>query len=52
MRGAVRPYVEKEENREAFRRDGARDWNAYQVTDLHVTELEDGYDVALPECHV
>lgn len=32
MREAVRPYVGKEENREAFRRDGARDWNAYQVT--------------------
>ena len=40
MREAIRQYVEKEENREAFRRDGARAWNAYQVTGLHVTEIE------------
>ena len=61
MREAIRQYVEKEEKREAFRQDGIRAWNAYQVTGLHVTEveaeewltqLEAGHDVEPPECHV
>jgi len=40
MREAIAQYVEREEKREAFRRDGIRAWDAYQETGLHVTHAE------------
>jgi len=61
MREAITQYVEREEKREAFRRDGIRAWEAYQDTGLHVTHAEadawlarlaDGDDQDPPECHV
>lgn len=60
MREAIQQYVEREEKREAFRRDGIRAWNEYQATGLHVAleeadawlaRLESGQDVEPPECH-
>lgn len=61
MREAIEQYVDREEKREAFRQDGARAWEAYRTTGLHVThveadawleQLEAGNDVEPPECHV
>ncbi len=61
MREAIQQYVEREEKREVFRRDGIRAWEEYQATGLHVTakegdawlaKLEDDQDVELPKCHV
>lgn len=58
---AIQQYVEREEQREAFRRDGTRAWNEYQASGLHVTweeadvwlaKLESGQDAEPPECHV
>ena len=58
---AIRQFVDREEKREAFRRDGIKAWNEYQSSGLHVTfeeadawlaELEAGRDVDSPECHV
>ncbi|MDH4215281.1 MAG: CopG family ribbon-helix-helix protein [Gallionella sp.] len=37
MREAINQYVEREEKREAFRRDAINAWNEYQNTGLHVT---------------
>ena len=60
MREAIQQYIEREEQREAFRQDGIRAWNEYQATGLHVTQkeadtwlakLEAGKDVEPPECH-
>ncbi len=60
MREAISQYVEREEKREAFRRDAMNAWNDYQATGLHVTldeadtwlaKLEAGQDVEPPECH-
>jgi len=60
MREAIAQYVEREEKREAFRRDGVRAWEAYQATALHVTHadadawlarLAAGDDQDPPECH-
>lgn len=61
MREAIAQYVEREEKREAFRRDGLRAWGAYQETGLHATQAEadawlarlaDGDDQEPPVCHV
>jgi predicted transcriptional regulator len=61
MREAISQYVEREEKREALRQDGAKAWNDYQVTGLHVTDaeadawlakLQSGQDLEPPECHV
>jgi predicted transcriptional regulator len=61
MREAIHQYIEREEKREAFRRDGINAWNEYQATGLHVTseeadawlaKLESGQDAEPPECHV
>jgi len=61
MLDAISEYVEREEKREAFRQDGIRAWEKYQVTGLHVThdeadawlaKLEEGQDAELPTCHV
>lgn len=60
MREAIRQYVEREEKREAFRRDAIAAWNEYQATGRHLTakeadawlaRLEAGQDVEPPECH-
>jgi predicted transcriptional regulator len=57
---SLQQYVEREENREAFRQEGIRAWNDYQATELHVTHkeanewlarLEEGDLVKPPECH-
>jgi len=61
MREAIVQYVEREEKREAFRKDGIRAWEAYQETGLHVTHAEaDAWLAQLaahedrepPECHI
>jgi predicted transcriptional regulator len=60
MREAISQYVEREEKRETFRRDGIRAWDAYEATGLHVTHVEAdawlaqlaaGEDQEPPECH-
>ena len=60
MREAIEQYIEREEKREEFRLSALAAWNDYQATGLHVTaseadawlaKLEDGEDVAPPECH-
>jgi predicted transcriptional regulator len=59
MREAIQQYVEREEQREAFKQDALRAWNQYQATGEHVTaedadawlaKLESGEDVGLPKC--
>lgn len=61
MREAIAQYVDREEQREAFRQDGIKAWDAYQATGLHSTQeesdawlakLEAGQDVEPPACHV
>ncbi|MDO8990989.1 MAG: CopG family ribbon-helix-helix protein [Sideroxyarcus sp.] len=61
MLDAISEYVEREEKREAFRQEGIRAWDEYQLTGLHVThdeadawlaKLEDSQDVEPPACHV
>ena len=40
MREAITQYVDREEKREAYRRDGIKAWNDFQATGLHVTQQE------------
>lgn len=60
MREAITQYVDREEKREAFRRDTLKAWEAFRENGLHVTaneadawmaQLEQGNDVEPPECH-
>ena len=60
MRQAVEQYLDREESREAVRRDAMAAWEAYQADGLHATaeevdawlaKLEAGDDVPPPECH-
>ncbi len=60
MKEAIRQYVDREEKREAFLRDGVNAWEEYQATGLHVGQveadawmarLENGEDAELPQCH-
>ena len=60
MREAIEQYVEREEQREAFRKEALDAWEHYQSTGLHVTgeeadawlaELEAGSDVEPPRAH-
>jgi predicted transcriptional regulator len=60
MREAIKQYVEREEQREAFKQDAKRAWDDYQADGLHVTadeadawllKLEAGEDVEPPKCH-
>lgn len=60
MRDAINQYIEREEKREALRRDGIRAWESYQETGLHVThaeadawldQLAAGDDQDPPKCH-
>ncbi|MGE0664925.1 MAG: CopG family ribbon-helix-helix protein [Sphingomonadales bacterium] len=59
MREAIEQYVEREEKREALKRDALHAWEQYQATGLHVTDtdadawlakLEGGEDADMPEC--
>lgn len=61
MREAITQYVDREERREAFRRDTLEAWKAYRNTGLHLTaheadawlaQLEEGHDIDPPACHV
>lgn len=40
MREAISQYVEREEQREAFRQETIRAWEEYQETGLHATTVE------------
>lgn len=60
MREAITQYVDREEKREAFRRDTLKAWEDFREHGLHVTadeadawmaQLEHGNDVEPPECH-
>ena len=61
MREAITQYVDREERREAFRRDTLKAWEAFRENGLHVTaneadawmaQLEQGNDVEPPDAHV
>ena len=61
MREAIEEYVDRQEKRAQFVRDGLAAWEDYQTTGLHLTEKEAdawldklaaGEDVEAPECHV
>jgi predicted transcriptional regulator len=60
MREAIEQYVEREEKREAFKRDALAAWQEYQSTGKYVTaaeaeawltRLEKGEDADIPACH-
>ncbi|NVK43807.1 MAG: ribbon-helix-helix protein, CopG family [Oceanospirillaceae bacterium] len=60
MREAIEQYVEREEQREAFRRDTLKAWEDFQATGLHATadEVEKWLDswgadneLPAPKCH-
>jgi predicted transcriptional regulator len=60
MREAIREYVEREEKREALRKDALQAWEAYQANGKHLSQeeaniwladLEKGDDTEIPECH-
>ena len=60
MREAIAQYVDREEKREAFRRDTLKAWEDFRENGLHVTadeadawmdQLEQGNDVEPPGCH-
>lgn len=60
MREAIAEYVEREEKREAFKREALEAWEDYQRTGLHLTgeevdewlaKLEVGEDAEMPACH-
>lgn len=60
MREAIEQFVEREEQRDALRRDALEAWEHYAATGLHVTgeeadawlaRLEAGEDAPAPECH-
>lgn len=40
MRAAIEEYVDREERREAFKREALEAWETYQTTGLHVTSDE------------
>lgn len=60
MQDAISQYVEREEKRDAFRRDTLKAWEQHQATGQHATaaeadawlaQLEQGNDIEPPECH-
>lgn len=60
MREAIREYVEREEKREAYKKDALQAWQAYQENGVHarheeadewLAQLEQGKDKEPPECH-
>ena len=61
MREAITQYVDREEKREAFRRETLNAWEAFRENGLHVTadeadawmaQLEQGHDLEPPDAHV
>ena len=59
MREAIEQYVEREEQREALKRDALHAWEQYQATGQHVSgddadawlaKLESGEDADIPKC--
>ncbi len=60
MREAIRQYVEREEKREAFRKDTLEAWETFQMTGLHAAaEAVDAWlaswgtdnELPVPLCH-
>ena len=60
MREAITQYVDREERREAFRKDTIKAWEEYQETGLHATaaEVDDWLaswgsesEIPAPVCH-
>ncbi|MDP6189290.1 MAG: ribbon-helix-helix protein, CopG family [Gammaproteobacteria bacterium] len=60
MRAAIRDYVTREEQHEAFKQEALRAWESYQENGLHLTleeadicwpKLAAGVDMALPRCY-
>jgi predicted transcriptional regulator len=60
MQEAIRDYVEREENRESFKREALDSWSTYQETGLHVTGQEarewlnrwgTDKEAGIPKCH-
>jgi predicted transcriptional regulator len=60
MREAITQYVDREEEREALKRDALQAWDEYQQNGLHLTleegdawltKLEAGEDAEIPDCH-
>lgn len=60
MREAISQYLEREEQRDAFKQDARQAWDDYQRTGRHLrfeeadawlARLEAGEDVEPPECH-
>lgn len=60
MREAIAEYVQREEQREASKREALDAWNEYQRTAIHLTgaevdewlsKLEAGEDAEMPSCH-
>lgn len=60
MREAITQYVEREEKREAFKRDALHAWEEHQRTGQHLTleeadtwlaKLEAGENAEIPDCH-
>lgn len=61
MLQAIEGYVEREEKRETWRREGMAAWEEYQLTGLHLTNdeakdwlarLAEGNDAEPPQCHL
>jgi predicted transcriptional regulator len=60
MREAIQQYIDREEKREAMRRDALTAWSDYQADGLHATsaeadtwlaKLEAGEEADPPSCH-
>jgi predicted transcriptional regulator len=61
MQEAIKNYVDREEQREALKKDALQAWASYKEDGLHLTleeadawlaKLESGEDTGMPECHV
>jgi predicted transcriptional regulator len=61
MREAIEQFVEREEKRDQFFKDGQAAWNQYKVTGWHASsaevdawlaKLEAGEQAEAPECHL
>lgn len=60
LREAITQYVDREEQREAFRQDTLKAWETYRATGAHLSadeadawlaQLEEGKDFEPPGCH-
>ncbi len=61
MLEALETFIDREESREAWRQEGIRAYNDFQMAGLHVTgeeadawlaRLESGDHAEMPECHL